>query len=1015
MPDILRRYPHLLMAGIAALLSILAYGVITASAVPTVLDLTATSLHYRIRGPLPATDQVAIVAIDDRTVEEYGNVSLSRPLLARLVAAIGAQGARAIALPAGLEAPDQVSSTELGRPVEAARAAIEANQPAAARQALDDLALILSPERALAQTMTEHGPVVLPIRLQEGSPPDAEAQDRLARSAIGSLDTPEGSWRAIMPPSVVTDAAWSLAVGGPVFDNNSSTLTWPVGRLVLPSMALEMARLAQGLDRSQVARNDGGSVRFGDKVLAADRAGRFPFLWLGPEGTIPTISARDLLAGAVPADRLRDRVVLIGPTAQNATETLATPFTARLPRVERSATIVDDILSDRWLRQPGWVVVLTLLAILGVAFGPALLVGRWGTPGAAAGVVLLLGLWLALCQSLFNGGIVMPTMAPLLAALLVMIALTVDQVVRRERARARADEALRLSEERYALAAQGANDGLWDWDLSRELVYYSPRWRGQVGEPDAAPVTGAPADWLDRIHPDDRGAVEGALQEHLAGTIPQFEQQYRILHTDGRERWMLARGIAVRDAAGKPMRIAGSQTDITERRRLQDQLLHAALHDHLTGLANRALFLDRVTQALETLGRDPLRRFAVVHFNLDRFKTVNDSLGFFAGNRLLVAAAQRLAELLRPGDTLARLAGDEFAVLAQDFAREKDVLSYAEGLLRALAQPHVLDDRTIFVSASVGVATCTSAGERAEEVLRAADLAQYRAKQGGGGRVVLYEPAMQSRAVQRFGLEAALRHAVADQTQLQVYYQPVVSLADRRIVGFEALMRWRHPELGMVSPGDFIPLAEDTGMIVEMGRWALLQACRQTATWRARFSMPLEISVNVSGRQFAQADFAGDVRQALERSGLKASALKLEVTESMVMADPERTAELLRRVVDLGVRISIDDFGTGYSSLAYLHTFPFNTLKIDRSFVIRMSTSAESAEIVRIIAWLAHALRRDMIAEGVETDDQASTLHQLGVQYGQGYLFAKPMSAEEASEFLSAEVNARQAATGAAG
>ena len=569
--------------------------------------------------------------------------------------------------------------------------------------------------------------------------------------------------------------------------------------------------------------------------------------------------------------------------------------------------------------------------------------------------------------------------------------------------RKRAAEAMRESEERYALAALGSNDGLWDWDLRANRIFFSARWKEQLGAKDGE-LTDDPDEWFDRVHADDRERLFGDLSLHLEGRTPHLEVEHRVRHLDGSWRWMLVRGAAVRDADGRAYRLAGSQTDISARKLAEEKLLHDALHDGLTGLPNRSLFMDRLGQALAFQQRRADYRFAVLFLDVDRFKTVNESLGHMQGDVLLVQIAQRLRAMASPGDTVARLGGDEFALLLGDFSDPEEPERAAERAQEALSAPYDLDGTEVFATASIGVAVGTREYSRPEELLRDADTAMYRAKDLGRARHAVFHPDMHARAQALLQLDTDLRRAL-DRGELRLRYQPVVSLSSGQITGCEALIVWEHPTRGPIPPGDFIPTAEETGLIVPIGRWALAQACADATAWNAALPRGpgVSVSVNLSAKQLVRPELLEDVRGALDRSGLPARRLRLEVTESVIMENSGPAAVLLGQLKALSVGLLLDDFGTGYSSLSYLHNFRFDTLKIDRSFVARLEQSGKQAEIVRTIVSLARALQMEVVAEGVENAAQAQQLQTLRVDCGQGYWFSRPLDAKAFEDLLLAQ------------
>jgi diguanylate cyclase (GGDEF)-like protein/PAS domain S-box-containing protein len=574
--------------------------------------------------------------------------------------------------------------------------------------------------------------------------------------------------------------------------------------------------------------------------------------------------------------------------------------------------------------------------------------------------------------------------------------LRVRRLARREVELVRINEALQESEDRYSVAAQGANDGLWDWNLKTGRVYYSPRWKSMLRY-SGDEIKDEPEEWLGRIHPDDQAQVRLDLDAHLAGASPHFESEHRIRDKHGDFLFVLSRGLVVRDPQGRPMRLAGSQTDITSRKRTEEQILHDALHDSLTGLPNRNLFLDRLGQAVARRRRHENYHFAVLFLDLDRFKLVNDSLGHLAGDQLLVALAQRLMPWVRSEDTTARLGGDEFAILLDDIQDARDATRVAERIQEELRQPFSLEGHEIFSTASIGITFDDARDRRPEELLRDADTAMYRAKALGRDRHEIFDDAMHSRAVAVLKLEADLRRAL-DRGELRLLYQPIVSLATDRPVGFEALVRWQHPERGLLTPDDFVPLAEETGLVIPLGHFVLREAARVAR--QGQDAMPknpgFSISVNLSAREFAQTGLVDRIEGLLAEYALEPSRLRVEITESVIMGDPEAAIARCLTLRDLGVGIDIDDFGTGYSSLSYLRRFPVDALKIDRSFVGGMGGRPEDLEIVRAIVSLAIALGIKTVAEGVETAEQLLLVKDLGCGFGQGYLFGPPVDSEEA-------------------
>lgn len=588
------------------------------------------------------------------------------------------------------------------------------------------------------------------------------------------------------------------------------------------------------------------------------------------------------------------------------------------------------------------------------------------------------------------------------------VSLVIEEITERKQAQQTVEQA----KERYELAARGANDGLWDWDFVEKRLYLSPRWKQMLGYAESE-ISDDPDEWARRVSPDDLSGLRVRLREHLEGYTPHFECEYRILHRDGKHRWMLARGVAIRDGKGEVYRMAGSQTDISERKRYEARLVESAAHDTLTGLPNRLLLSERLGQAAARANRDPRHRFALLFLDLDRFKLINDSLGHLAGDELLVAVAGRLKKAMRAGDTVARLGGDEFTVLVEEVETENDAIEAAERVLNALNQSIHVMGQEIRCSASVGIAVCPPRGAIPEDLLRNADLALYRAKALGRARYAVYQEEMHQTAVETLSMETALRQAL-DRDEFELWYQPIVSAADGSLLGCEGLARWRADDGRLISPAEFIPTAEECGAIVEIGRRMLEKAARQHRAWQEDGLEPPPISVNVSVRQLRETDIAEVVESVLETYGLETSALQLELTESALLEDSRSGEETLRRLGAKGLHVSLDDFGTGYSSLSYLHRFPLHTLKISEEFVHGVEQDPAVAAITGIIIELAHSLGLRVVAEGVEQEGQKAFLEAHGCDAYQGYLFARPMPAREMTEHLT-QLRGRVVAHAAAG
>jgi diguanylate cyclase (GGDEF)-like protein/PAS domain S-box-containing protein len=564
--------------------------------------------------------------------------------------------------------------------------------------------------------------------------------------------------------------------------------------------------------------------------------------------------------------------------------------------------------------------------------------------------------------------------------------------------------------ERRALALTGAGDMIWDWDVSADKVFTSPETEALLGLKRGS-LEGPAARWLEVLHPLDRDRFRAVLDSVLEQRRGRLTQDFRLRTPDGHYLWFALKARPVVGSDGEVVRLVGTLTDVTEFKNAEERLLHDAVHDNLTGLPNRELFLDRLDGVLAFAKADPQIKPTVVVIDLDRFKQVNDSVGIAVGDSILLTLARRLGRLLKPQDTLARLSGDQFALILLSERESERIIAFAETLRKALRAPITFNDREIFLTASMGIALGDGQPHRNEEVLKDAELAMYHAKRIGGDRLELFKPSMRARKTDRLTLESELRRAL-ERDEITILYQPIVRLEDRSVAGFEALARWDHPKMGRTSPSEFIAIAEEIGLIVDLGMFVLERTAKQLATWQrtVRQRDPVFASVNVSSRQLLRQDLIHDLRTVIARSGLARGSLKLELTESLVMENPEHAAQMLQRIRELGAGLALDDFGTGHSSLAYLQRFPFDTIKIDQSFV-RANGKGSRPVILRSIVALAHDLGMEVVAEGAETDSDAVELYQLGCEYAQGYHFGEPMSADDARALLQAESSRDQSET----
>jgi diguanylate cyclase (GGDEF)-like protein/PAS domain S-box-containing protein len=502
-------------------------------------------------------------------------------------------------------------------------------------------------------------------------------------------------------------------------------------------------------------------------------------------------------------------------------------------------------------------------------------------------------------------------------------------------------------------------------------------------------------------HPDELGEFMIRLKEVVDGKVLTHQMEKRYLHKLGHEVWVLVGVSLIRDSESKCLHLIFQIQDITHRKRAEQQLVHEALHDALTGLPNRAWFMEELQISLDRVRTHKDRLFAVLFLDLDRFKLINDSIGHMVGDQLLIGIAKRLMMCIRPGDKVARLGGDEFTILLDDIRSASEAVEIADRIQKTLSKPFNVGGYETFTTVSIGIALSSPEYQLPEDFLRDADTAMYQAKSLGKARHVIFDKGMHARAVNLLQLETDLRRAI-DRDEFFIEYQPIVELNSGRLTGFEALVRWQHPDRGSVLPERFMAVAEETGFIVRIGQWVLLESCLQMQRWNEKHcpANPLSISVNLSGRQFGHSNLLEQITQILDVTGLDPRLLKLEITESVVMESVESAAGTLEKLRALGVELSIDDFGTGYSSLSYLHRLPIDTLKIDRSFVSRMAENNENKEIVRTIIMLAKTLGMGVIAEGVETREQAELLRELECQCVQGFLISRPIDAEKTDRLI---------------
>lgn len=552
-----------------------------------------------------------------------------------------------------------------------------------------------------------------------------------------------------------------------------------------------------------------------------------------------------------------------------------------------------------------------------------------------------------------------------------------------------------------SIGAHGELEGLWEWDLDTDKMYFSPRWRSMLGYREAD-IGSNVDDWISRIHPEESRRVLAAVREHLNSSGLGFEIEHRILHADGSYRWVSVRGRALRNEAGRPERVVGSQADLRRLKRAEQQLVHDARHDRLTGLANRLQLIEQVEAEITRRSEAPEYLFAVAYIDLDRFKNLNDSLGHLAGDTLLAEVGMRLQQAQEPNDLLARVGGDEFVAVLRDVSDGAEALERIGRLRATFDPPFDCGERPTQVSASIGLALADHSVQSAEDLLRNADIAMSRAKTSGGGdRLRLYEAEMHLSAAREWQLRNDLTSALAND-QFELDFQPIVAISTGRIVGSEALLRWRR-DGRHAPPSEFIPIAEELGCIVPIGEWVLREACRANKVWQETANRPLIISVNVSARQLPGRDFPDLVASILEETGLEPSLLQLELTESQFLGVEDGSTETFNRLSQLGVLTAIDDFGTGFSSLDYLRKARFKTLKIDSTFIRDLSSDQMSGPLTQSLIEMAHSLKLEIIAEGVETPEQLEFLRRQNCDFVQGYLASLPVGGDEFSAMLKAD------------
>ncbi len=565
--------------------------------------------------------------------------------------------------------------------------------------------------------------------------------------------------------------------------------------------------------------------------------------------------------------------------------------------------------------------------------------------------------------------------------------------------RRQAEEAMKKSEEQFRLTFEMAPIGMAITTLEGKFQRVNQALCDSLSYTESELLQ---LSFKEISHPEDAEYHETLEQKLIKGKESDFQIEKRYLAKNGRVVDTLLKVVIIRDSDGKPLHFNNQIVDITERKYMERQLLHDALHDTLTGLPNRALFMDRLEQQLKKTQNQENYLFAVLFLDLDRFKVVNDSVGHLVGDKLLIEIARRLQKSIAPTDTVARLGGDEFTILLENICSIEEATLVAESIDQTLSYPFNINGHEIFSTASIGIAISSQGYEKPEDILRDADLTMYSAKEQGRARYEVFDCSMRDRALQRLELETDLRRGIERQ-EFELYYQPITSLKLGTLAGFEALVRWNHPTKGLISPSKFISVAEETGLIVPLGTWLLEAACQQLKDWQVKYPEypAIKMSVNLSGKQFRESQLIDEIDRILETTGLLGSSLKLEITESILIDNLETVTDIILKLRERQIQFSIDDFGTGYSSLSYLHRFPVDTIKIDRSFVQQMQVNRENSAIIKAIVTLAHMLNMDVIAEGIETTTQLAQLKLLQCEYGQGFFFSRPINKKQAEALIS--------------
>ncbi|SKC83655.1 putative bifunctional diguanylate cyclase/phosphodiesterase [Maledivibacter halophilus] len=559
------------------------------------------------------------------------------------------------------------------------------------------------------------------------------------------------------------------------------------------------------------------------------------------------------------------------------------------------------------------------------------------------------------------------------------------------------EEALEKSEIRYQLAVEGANDGIWDWDVKNNKMYLSPRGKKILGYEDIEREYTI-STWKSLLHPDDRNDAVKVFSDYLSRNINNYISIYRLRTESGKYKWILSKGQAIWDENNKPIRIAGSYTDITEQKRNEERVLSLAYYDLITGLPNRAMFEKELTSKIYWAKRTN-KKCALLYFDLDDFKNVNDTLGHTYGDMLLKKITNELIKYKKEDYTLARLGGDEFALIVTDIKDLNQLYKLSNRIINSLEKPWILNDQEFYISTSIGIAIYPDHGQDFQTILRNADTAMYSAKEAGKKGYKIFKEEMYMQKIEFIDMKKSLKHGV-ENNEFILYYQPIIDLKEDKIIGSEALIRWNHPQKGRIPPNNFIPTAEKTGIIKDIGKWTLETACTQYKNWIDKGYNPNKISVNMSAIEFRQKKLVKNIKGILEEIGLEKKYLVIEITENTILEDLDYTIDVLNELKKMGIRIALDDFGTGYSSLNYLKKLPIDFLKLDKSFIDNVTIECKDQAITKCLIRLAHNIGLQVVAEGIETEEQYNYLKTINCDLGQGYFFNKPLPAEEFVKIL---------------